>query len=377
MRVGIPVEQFWHRIPGGTGRATRETVLAFQAEQLAETRLVAAWHRSGPRHPTPPTAAGLGPVRHIPLPRPALYETWLRLGQPRIEPWTGPVDVVWSAAMVVAPSRAPQVVTVHDLGFLDHPERSSRRGRSFFPRAWAAVARRADLVVCPSQVIVDDCIRHGLAPERLRVVPWGVSAPLCPAEEADAVRRRLGLPDRFALWVGTLEPRKNLSTLVRAMVDVPDLALAVVGPPGWNLEGADVLAPLGARAHRLGLVNDVELSALYRAATVFVFPSLLEGFGLPVLEAMAHGAPVVTSAGTATAEVGEGAARLVDPRDAEALAAAVEAAASGDDETRRLVAAGLVRAGERSWSATARGYRQVFAELVPEPAGEGNRPDAD
>ena len=187
IRLGVPVEQFWHRVPGGTGRATYGTLRALAqaattAEDRVEARLLAAWHRPSHRHP--PGLGELGPVRFAPLPRPLLYESWLRLGRPRVEPWTGRVDVVWAAAMVMAPSRAPVVATVHDLGFLDHPERNSRRGRDFFPRAWAAVGERAAVVVCPSQVVADDCARHGLDPARVRVVPWGVDAT--PATAAAA-----------------------------------------------------------------------------------------------------------------------------------------------------------------------------------------------
>lgn len=373
IRLGVPVEQFWHRVPGGTGRATYGTLRALVGTGASreagtpphggvETRLLAAWHRPSRRHPS--GLGELGPVRFVPLPRPLLYESWLRLGQPRIERWTGPVDVVWAAAMVMAPSRAPVVATVHDLGFLDNPERNSRRGRDFFPRAWAAVGERAAAVVCPSQVVADDCARHGLDPARVGVVPWGVDATPVSDAEAEAARQRHGLPATFALWVGTLEPRKNLERLVAAIGLVPGLHLAVVGPPGWNLDGRDVLAPLADRVHRIGPVPDAELGALYRAATVFVFPSLLEGFGLPVLEAMAQGTPVVTSAGTATAEAAGDAALLVDPLDVDALAAAVASVVGDATLAADLAGRGRRRAAERSWAATAAGYAAVFADVA-------------
>ncbi len=370
IRLGVPVEQFWHRIPGGTGRATYGTLRALAAAADrgptagggVEARLMAAWHRPRRRHPS--GLGDLGPVRFAPLPRPLLYESWLRVGWPPVERWTGPVDVVWAAAMVMAPSRAPVVATVHDLGFLDHPERNSRRGRAFFPRAWQAVGERAAAVVCPSQVVADECARHGLDPARVRVVPWGVDATQVADTEAEAARRRHGLPDVFALWVGTLEPRKNLERLVAAVGQIPGLHLAVVGPAGWNIDGRDVLAPLAGRVHRLGPVADAELGALYRAATLFVFPSLLEGFGLPVLEAMAQGTPVVTSAGTATAEAAADAALLVDPLDVDALAAAVASVLGDPALAADLARRGLRRAAERSWAATAVGYAAVFADVA-------------
>jgi glycosyltransferase involved in cell wall biosynthesis len=201
-------------------------------------------------------------------------------------------------------------------------------------------------------------------PDRLRVVPWGVTPPIASPGQVQAVRESLGLPDRFVLWVGTLEPRKNLPRLVEAMDEVAGVSLVVVGPVGWNLDGGDVLAPLGPRVHRVGEVDEMTLSSLYAAASVFARPSLVEGFGLPVLEAMAHGPPVVTSAGTATAEVSGGAARLVDPRDPSAIAAGIAAALQHDGTTTELIERGLARAGELSWLATARGYTTAFREVL-------------
>jgi len=360
VRVVVPVEQLWHRVPGGTARATRETLIALGDIGVVETECLAAWHRRSHRA----AAAGIGNVTYLPLPRRLLYETWLRCRQPSVELVTKGADLVWASSMIPPPTRLPLVATVHDLGFLDHPERSSRRGRSFFPRIWAAVRDRAAVIVCPSRAAVEDCVRHGVEPSRLRVVPWGVSAPISSPERVQEVRSRLRLPDRFVLWVGTLEPRKNLPRLVEAMEKVPGVALVVVGPPGWNLDGGDVLAPLGDRVVRLGEVDEMTLSSLYAAASVFAFPSLVEGFGLPVLEAMAHGTSVVTSAGTATAEVAAGAARLVDATDPSAIAAGIEAALERDVTTLDLVERGRERASQLSWPAAARGYAAVFQEVI-------------
>ena len=363
LTLAVPVEQLWHRVPGGTARATAETLRVWASDPGIEVRGIAAWHRPPARH----RAAGLGPVRYLPVHRRVLYESWLRLGRPSVSEAVGPVDVTWAAAMVPPPTDGPLVATVHDLGFLDHPERSSRRGRAFFPRIWDEVRRRAAVLVCPSQVVADQCRRHGVEPSRLAVVPWGVGTPLTSPDGAEAVRRRLGLPERFALWVGTLEPRKNLPNLVAAMAGMRDLALAVVGPSGWNLDGDDVLAPLGDRAIRLGPVDDHTLSALYRAATVFVFPSLLEGFGLPVLEAMAHGTPVVTGAGTATEEIAGGAALLVDVHDPDDIARAVRQVADGSPQSvAELVERGRRRAGQLTWTATAAAYAAVFRRVAEE-----------
>lgn len=359
--MAVPVEALWHRVPGGTARTIHNTLAALVADHPeVNLQAVAAWHRPVARH----RATGLGPITYLRMARPVLYESWVRLNWPHVERSVGPVDVAWTPSMIPLPSRAPLVATVNDLGFLDQPEHASRRGRSFFPRVWSAVTERASFIVCPSQEVADQCQRRGVSADRLRVVPWGVSPPLAGPGAVPAVRDRYGLPSTFALWVGTLEPRKNLPRLVEAMIRVPDLPLVVVGPDGWNLDGADVLAPLAGRVHRLGQVDDHTLSALYRAADLLVFPSLIEGFGLPVLEAFAHGTPVVTAADTATAEVAGGAARLVDATDPAHIAAAVAATLTDTEETSRLVAAGRGRARELSWANSARGYARVLGEVA-------------
>ncbi|MFV0258799.1 MAG: glycosyltransferase family 4 protein [Acidimicrobiales bacterium] len=360
--VGVPVEQFWHRVPGGTARATLETIRASVARPDLELLGVAAWHRPSHRGRT----EGLLPVRFLPMHRATLYRQWIRGAPPRLEQVLGRLDVVWAAATVPPTTDRPLVVTVHDLDFLAHPERLSRRGRRFFPKVWDAVGERARIIVCPSAAVADDCASRGVDRSRLRVVPWGVAPPTITDSGARGYRQRLGLPERFALWVGTLEPRKNLPGLVEAMGRVPGIDLVIAGPAGWNLNGDDVLAPLEGRVHRVGRVNDDTLHALYRSASVFVFPSLSEGFGLPVLEAMAHGTPVVTSATGATGEVAEGAALLVDPRDPAAIADAVTAVLDGGPEIEALVAAGRRRAAELTWAATAQGYREVFADAAAE-----------
>ena len=362
LRVATLVEQFWHRIPGGTARATEETLAALIEAESVEPKLVSAWHRSSEGHRAP---EALGPVTTIPLPRPALYEAWTRFDRPAVERWVGPVDVAWASSMIPIPSRAPLVATVHDLEFLTNPQLNSARGRAFFPRVWAATKNRAAMIVCPSRVVADECAANGVDTTRLRVVPWGVRPPICPHDDAGRIVAELGLPESFVLWVGTVEPRKNLPRLVEAMDRVdPDLSLAVVGPDGWNVDGDDLLAPLGARVHRVGRVDDYELSALYRSATVFALPSLAEGFGLPVLEAMAHGTPVVTSRGTATEEVAADAGALVDPTDPASIAAAIEAAASGNATTLQRIERGVTRAGQLTWEHTAARYTAIFEAVA-------------
>ncbi len=361
LRVATIVEQLWHTVPGGTARVTREILGRLLDDPELELHGVAAWHGRQQREIAIP---GLR-THYVEAHRRVLYEAWLRFGVPSIERDTGSVDVVWAASMIAPPTHAPIVATVHDLGFLDRPEHLSRRGKSFFPRAWAGVKEKAGIIVCPSNVVADDCARHGVAAKRLRVIPWGVSEPLCPSdEEADQVRKSLELPERFVLWVGTLEPRKNLPALVAAMKQQDeDLHLVAVGPKGWELTVEEVFAPIEGRVHRLGWVDEQTLSSLYRAATIFAFPSLLEGFGLPVLEAMAHETPVITSDATATEEVAGGAAILIDPTDTAALSQAIKELAHDPILQSTLVEAGLERAQKLSWSASAESYSEVFHEV--------------
>ncbi len=226
--------------------------------------------------------------------------------------------------------------------------------------------RRADRIAVPSEVVAGKVVAHGVDRRRVQVIPWGVDQYVVEARPRDHVARRLDLPDRFVLWVGTAEPRKNLPGLVEAM-NSPALAnvpLVVAGPEGWGLDRAATLAPLGDRAIVLGHLDRADLLAVYALATVFAYPSFDEGFGLPVLEAMVQGTPVVTSASTATEEVAGGAATIVDPLDTDALALAI--AALLDDENGRAAAsaAGRARAAEMTWARTAERYVDLFDQLA-------------
>ncbi len=368
------VEQFWHRMPGGTATATEHVLARLTAAESVEVTGLAARHsapvawpgEAGPgaidgRQPWSRMPAG-STLRFHSLPRPLLYEAWLRLGLPSVDAHCRDGSVVWAASLIVPPTSAPVVATVHDLDFLANPGYSSRRGRSFFPLMWQRAVERTDLFVCPSQTVADDCAAQGVPTERLTVVPWGVAPPPCGPIEAAAILAGMDLPERYVLWVGPLTPRKNPKGAALAMAKV-DADLVVVGHGDPEPEAAAALAALGPRLHRLAGVDDRTLSALYTGATAFLYPSLAEGFGLPILEAMAHGTPVVTSVGTATAEVAGGAALLADPTDVDDMAAAIEAAVFDDETRRRLIHDGLIRSGQLTWDATAKGYAEAFRSV--------------
>lgn len=359
MRVAYTVEQCWHEVPGGTAVATLRLARELSSRDDVELVFVAGRHRR-------PPAAGFvpnGPVRMLPLARPWLYETWLRLGWPRVEAATGRVDVVHATAGVPAASAMPQVVTLHDVAFLRRPDRLTRHGARLLTRA-VEVARRADLVTCPSATVRNDLIEHGFDPDRVAVIPWGVDPVTVDESMIDDARRRLALPERFVLAVATLEPRKNLARLIEAMAQLDEpIPLVVAGAPGWGGVSEELRARGSSLDVRfLGPVDSSLLPGVLAASDLLAYPSEEEGFGLPVLEAMAVGTPVVTSLGTATEDVAGDAAVLVDPFDIGSIAAGIAECLQRRSD---LVAAGRERAARFTWSATAdaalSAYRQVLS----------------
>ena len=244
--------------------------------------------------------------------------------------------------------RTPTVVTVHDLAVWRHPEAFGRWTRAYVPRVVPRVVRAARRVIAVSEFTASELERLLSVPRgRIRVVPNGVDETFT----ADGARS----PGDYLLAVGTLEPRKNLEGTIEAAARL-GVELRVAGEPGWG--DVDVERP---HVTWLGRIDDVELARLLRGARCLVYPSLYEGFGIPVLEAMACGAPVVTSRGGATEEVAGGAAVLVDPLDPADIAAGIERA---DRERETLRVAGLARARAFTWDETARATRAVYEEAA-------------
>jgi len=348
-RIALTVEQLWQPVPGGSGTYIVELAAAL-ADAGADVVGIAAAHRGDP----PADLRLTVPVRHAPLPRRVLYDVWNRLPVPRAEHLVPGVDVVHATTWAVPPTRRPLVVTVHDVAFLRDPGHFTPRGVRFFTRALARTRDRADVVVVPSEATAADCIAAGISRDRIAVVPHGVRVAVPAPEDVASFRASHGLSRPYVLWTGTREPRKNLAGLLAAFEAVAavesELDLVLVGPAGWG-DDADVPPAVRACVHHLGRLGWPDLQLAYAGARAFCFPSLWEGFGMPVLEAMGHGVPVVTSAGTSMAEVADGAALLVDPRDAEAMAAAILRAVGPDHDA--LGAAGRAVAERATWAAAA------------------------
>ncbi len=351
VRVAYTLEQCWHRVPGGTAVSALRVAEAMGFHSDVRLVGVAGRHHHLPDDPWIPPI----PVAHLPLSGPFLYDAWLRLGRPKVERATGRVDITHSTSIIPAPSNGKLVVTVHDLAFLHEPDHFTRRGVRVFHRSLELVKRKAELVLCPSQATLDDCEAAGIGADRLRLVPWGVETERAAADEVARVRSLYRLPEHYLLFVGTVEPRKNLGNLALAIAMLDDpLPLVVVGADGWG-ETEDL-----GEATFLGFVPSEDLTPLYAGADTFCYPSEREGYGLPVLEAMAQGVPVVTSRGTATEETAGGAAVLVDPMDPADIARGITDALGRRSE---LSAKGLARAKRRSWAnaaaLTAAAYREI------------------
>jgi glycosyltransferase involved in cell wall biosynthesis len=276
-------------------------------------------------------------------------------------------------AVRALPHRPKLIVTIHDLTFMLIPERYPVARRLYMQTVTRTSARIADAIITPSQSVRGEVIeRLGVEEERVVEIPEAASdcyRPV-PRSDIDAVRARYGLPPRYVLSVGSLEPGKNRARLFRAMASLRgkgiECHVAVVGQPAWKYGGDyDLVHALGlsGQVSFLGYVPERDMPALYTGATLLAFPSLHEGFGLPVLEAMACGTPVVTSSVSATAEVAGDAALLVDPLDTAAIAGAIERLLTEETLRAALRERGLLRSAEFSWERTARETLLLY-ELV-------------
>ncbi len=311
-------------------------------------------------------------TRLIPWPR---LWTHLRLAA---ELALHPPDVLFVPAHVLPLyCPVPAAVTVHDLGYLYYPDAHTRFARWYLHWSTRRHCRTARHIFADSQATRQDLVRHYQAdPARISVVYLGRDESLAPVTdpaELARVRARYNFPDTYLLYLGTLQPRKNLIRLVEAFhlagrrEALQGVHLVIAGKKGWLYE--DIFRRVNElglvdRVHFPGYIADQDKPALLSAALGFVFPSLYEGFGLPVLEAMACGTPVLTAAGSSLPEVAGEAALLVDPHRPEDIAAGIVRLVSDAGLRRRLVERGFVQVQKFSWGQTAQKVWEILLSLI-------------
>jgi glycosyltransferase involved in cell wall biosynthesis len=267
------------------------------------------------------------------------------------------------------------VVTIHDLSMLLHSHTQERHRVRRAQQRLPLMARAATMITTPTESVRVEVHEHLHIPlERIVAVPEAARSCFrrLEGEQTAEVRKRLGIQDEFLLFVGTIEPRKNLTALLRAFEEVLDsskqeLQLVLAGRPGWLVDDlfADLKrTPAADKIVITGYLSDEDLCALYSSCSAFVYPSIYEGFGLPPLEAMACGAPVIASRIPSLAEVTGAAALLFAPESVAELTAAIQAVLSSESMRQTLTDAGTKRAAEFSWTRTARLTKEVYATAI-------------
>ncbi|MHB1323611.1 MAG: glycosyltransferase family 4 protein [Coriobacteriia bacterium] len=381
--IGIDVSALSTSASGGIGVSQYATMRALAALEMPHRLFMyAATQPLVPFTDRPldvrfPLRLGSGPLIRSSI-------AWMQTGVNRLLR-EDRVELFWSPRHLLplhAPHNVALVATIQDFWHLHHPEHQPLLNRTVNAGLIRRITRRADHIVTTSFAVAEDAFTHyGVSRERLTVVPLGVDADVFHPMEAGLVAgrlSRLGVQRPFLLGLDVHNPRKNFARVLDAFAALPaglrgNLRVVGVGRPRATAEDANPAAV----AHRLGieshvtLLDDVSLDdlvALYSGAEAFVYPSIYEGFGMPVLEAMACGCPVIASNRSSIPEVAGRAAVLVDPESAEDLGRVIGAVLAGD-ERERLARAGLARAEEMSWRRTAEGLLAVFERVLHERGG--------
>jgi len=362
---------------GGIGRYVRELIAALAAlDSKTDYRLFV----SGTAQAMLPEAPGLNftwrPTRLTPKWTARLWHR-ARLPLP-VETFTGRVRLFHATDFTLPPTLpgTRTLLTVHDLSFVRAPETASPSLRAYLNAVVPRSVRRADHILADSQATKDDLIAlYGTSAEKVTVLLSGVNPRFTPITDAGAlraVRQKYKIGDgRYILCVGTVQPRKNYERIIRALGALPsqhrEVKLVICGGKGWLMESIEqTVAELGLdRCVVLpGFADDADLPALYSGAALFAFPSLYEGFGLPILEAFRCGTPVLTSANSSLSEVAGAAAVMVDPYSVEAIRDGLLCLLDDADLRARLVAVGKQRAESFTWDAAARNLLDVYAQLA-------------
>ena len=377
MRIGIDITSAVTQ-SAGIGRYTRELIRALLARDTSHTYSLfyASEKQVEPIGPLPPNAR----VRRLPFHDKWLARIWHRFQIPIPVEWiTGRVDLFHSPDFTLPPTlfRIPTLLTVHDLSFIRDPDSAVPSLRQFLNRAVRRSVARARHVLADSQATKDDLIElFDTPPDKIDVLLSGVAARFTPVRDPAAlaaVRAKHDIgDDPFVLALGTLQPRKNYTRLIQAFGKVASQPgqsanLIIAGGRGWLFDSifAEVTRlGLERRVRFIGFVDDADLPALYSAATVFAYPSLYEGFGLPALEAMACGTPVIGSNVSSIPEVIGAAGLLVNPFDVDAIAAGLIGLLTDASAREAYRDAGVQRAAQFTWDSAARQLHSIYHRLL-------------
>ncbi len=370
MKIAYTLTQCAHETPGGSAAAALSLWHALQ-RRPEQPRLdlvaVGAGGRPQPGFELP------APSVQFPWSYRLLYDLWNRTQRASVEKRVPGADIVHVTLAFGTPTRrARQICTVHDLFPFSHPEVLSRRGVSVMRAGMARVVERADLIMVPSSATAADVVDHGTPSERIRVVPWGATPETFTDDELTEVRQRYQLPENFVLFVGTVEPRKNVDVLLAAAERMPsNNVLALAGPIGWGdiADRVSSLARAGDDAGQspvrvLGALPRRDLRGLMAAARALCMPSIREGFGLPALEAMAQGTPVIHSTCPALVEVIGDTGVSVETHDVDAWAEAMAGLAADRDLSVSLGGRAEQRAQRFTWEKSAETMSAVYRELA-------------
>lgn len=372
MRIGIDYTAAV-RQRAGIGRYARSLIRALARLDHENAYILLSAGKEPDAEPWPANFS----LRALPVTDRHLSILWQKLRLPLPVEWlTGRLDLFHSPDFVLPPVRkARTVLTIHDLSFLRHPECSSPALLEYLMSAVPRSVARADLILADSQSTQHDLIElMGMDPARIRVVYPAVDDTFARSNQAGvaAVRARHDIGGPYILSLGTLQPRKNYVRLIEAfriLKDTSDIPhrLVIGGGPGWLYEPIyETIETLGLQdeVRMLGYVDEGDLPALYTGADVFCFPTLYEGFGIPVLEAMACGTPVVASNTSSLPEAAGDAALLMSPTDTEAMAEALGRVITDTDLREHLIQSGLVQCQRFSWSDSARDLHMAYMDLL-------------
>lgn len=371
MKVALHVDQLWFDAPGGIGTYVTELLVRSPIDEVVS--FSARW-----RHPPQlaPLARDGFPSVELPFSIRVLYPAWDYLRLPRLPRSLADTHVVHATNHVAVPPVRPGqklVVTVHDLAFRRFPDLIPTRWRRLYERGLGVAITDADRILVPSISMRDEVAFAGADPARIEVTPLASSLRLPPPDDVGAVRdgvRDRGIEPPYVLAVGTIEPRKNLPRLVRAYrrlaADGIPHSLVLVGPAGWGVEELrrELAAGGPGRVVRASHLSDDELAVAYADADAVAYVSLYEGFGLPVVEGMSMGAPVVASNTSSILEVAGDAALLVDPIDEDAIADALGRVLTDAVLAEELVRKGRERAATYSWDRTVAATVEVYRSLA-------------